>query len=62
MGKGRHRLARGTPLVRPAWEGSAEDRWQLEGGGAIQVEGRSVTRLEVGGEEGEKRERSGVYG
>ena len=37
-----HRLARGTPWGGPAREGSANERWRLAGGAAIQVDGGSA--------------------
>ena len=42
-------------LVRQAREGSAKERWRLEGGGTVQVDGRS-TPGRVGGEKRVKRE------
>ena len=43
------RLARGTPLGCPEWEGCTDERWCLAGGSAIQVDGRSAIRRERGG-------------
>ena len=44
-----HKLAKGTPCGFSARDVSAEDQWRLVGGGAVQVDGRSVPR-QVGGE------------
>ena len=57
------RLARGTPLGQPAWEGSKEERWRPAGGSAVQVDGRYATRRARGGGESDtNREISGVDG
>ena len=56
MREGRNRLAQGTPLGRPALEGSADKRWRLAGGGAVQVDGRSATKQDGGGEKWVQRE------
>ena len=37
-----HSLLCGTPCGHPEREGSAEERWELAGGGDIQVDGRSI--------------------
>ena len=62
-GKGGHpdggrqaRLARGTPLGRPAWEGSVDERWRPAGGSAVQVDSRSETGRERGDKKRVQRE------
>ena len=50
-------------LGRPAWEGSADERWRPAGGGIIQVDSCSAPRRDGGkGGAGENREISGVDG
>ena len=39
-------------MGRPAYEGSADELWGPSGRSAVQVEGRSATRLERGGRSG----------
>ena len=46
----------------PAGEESADERWRLAGGGAVQVDGRSAPGRDGGGESGAKRMRSGIDG
>ena len=46
------RLARGTPLGRLAWEGSADERWRRSVSIAVQVDGCSAT-----GQEREEKKR-----
>ena len=49
-------------LVRQAREGSAKEWWRLEGGGTVQVAGRSTPRQFGESEAGAKRERSLIKG
>ena len=45
-------------MGRPEWVGSADKRWRPARGGAVQVDGLSATRREMGEEEaGEYKER-----
>ena len=60
MGEGRHRIARRNPLGQLEGERSTDERWRSEGGGAIQLYGRSATGQEGGEEEGAHRDRSGA--
>ena len=44
-------------MGRPAWEGSADERWQPEVGSAFQVDSCSATGQEMGGGGKVRRER-----
>ena len=50
-----HRIAQITPCGLPERERRSDEQWRPEGGGAVQVDGRSAPR-QVGGEKRVKKE------